>query len=221
MILYHPTDGEVFTKRIQPRPRTCFIMTKLGNSIPKEIKKIKSNLKKYLNSMDIKVIDANSIITGRDFLVKIWEMLVSVPLGIAIITKNLSPITMANIFYEIGILQTLGKETLIVKSKDSKIPSDFVRTEYIEYKKYSRGFKRELNKYLKTFFKQANYYDTLGSELEKNPLIAIDYLKRAYLRDGNSDIKDKVDHKINNFFSPGSFDSGTQEIIKELLRLKP
>jgi len=201
MILYHPTEGDIYMRKVEIRPKTCFLMTKLGSSVPTQVSRIRKTLKKYLDPEGIEIIDANSVRTGRDFLIKIWEMIVSVPLGIAIITEELSSQTMANIFFEIGILQTLGKETLIVKSKDCEIPSDFVRTEYIEY---GRKFKGEIKKYLNTLYNQADHYDTFGSQLDNNPIVAIDYLRRAYLITSDKNIKQKLDMKISQFLT--SFD---------------
>ena len=41
------------------------------------------------------------------------------------------PSTQMNIYYKLGVAQALGKETLVVKSPGAKLPSDFVRTEYV------------------------------------------------------------------------------------------
>lgn len=182
MILYDPVQGDVLSKHIKYRPQTCFIMTQLGTPIPNEIKNIRRTLEKYLKQKKLKTIDASSDIKGKDFLLKIWEMILSVPVGIAIISKELTPYTLANIFYEIGLLQAYGKETLIIKTKDSFVPSDFVRTEYIEY---DRNFKKKINKFLDWLDEQSEYYANTSILLEGNPLLSIDYLRRAFLISGN------------------------------------
>ncbi len=152
MILYDPVQGDVITRQIKYRPQTCFIMTQLGTPVPKDIKNIRKTLEKYLGINKLKTIDANSHIKGKDFLHKIWEMILSVPIGIAIISKELTPYTLANIFYEIGLLQAYGKETLIIKTKDSYVPSDFIRTEYIEY---DRNFRKKIKAKLEIGKKQS------------------------------------------------------------------
>lgn len=202
MLLYHPLDGDIYAKKIEYKPRTCFVMTKIGRPIPREIKNIRITLKKYLKIGGIKEIDADSSITGRDFLVKIWESIISVPLGIAIISSELSTETLENIFYEIGLFQALGKETLIIKTENSTIPSDFKRTEYIEY---GSDFKTRINKYIKTFFQQADHYHTVADQLGSDPLIAIDYLKRAYLIDKKRHHKKEareIFNKSRKLFNP-------------------
>lgn len=202
MPLYHLLEGDVYTKEIKYRARTCFVMTQIGKPIPKEVKKIRTTLSKYLKKVTIKEIDADSDITGRDFLIKIWDNIISVPLGIAVITEELSQRTLENIFYEIGLFQALGKETLIIKTKETSVPSDFVRTEYIEY---GRDFKIRINKYVNTFFEQANFYHTMADQLGSDPLIAIDYLKRAYLIDKKRHHKKEareIFNKSRKLFNP-------------------
>jgi hypothetical protein len=183
MIFYRPIDGDPHMGRIEYRPRTCFVMTKLGHSVPREVNRIRSNLTKILIDYNISLIDANDVRTGRDFLLKIWHIILGVPLGIAIITEGMSRKTLSNIFYEIGLMQAYGKETLVIKTANTEIPSDFVRTEYIDF---AAGFKREIKKYLDKFFNWASDYEFMSELVEKNPLLAIDYLRRAWLITGES-----------------------------------
>lgn len=195
MILYRPTDSDITHARINYRPRTCFIMTQLGKPIPKEIIDIRKNLTALIAKYDIKEIDAGSKVTGRDFLLKIWEMIISVPLGIAIIHENMTAQTLSNIFYEIGMLQAYGKETLVIKTKKSKVPSDFIRTEYIEY---SEDFNRKINSFLDYFFEMPIFFETASEQVEKNPLLTIDYLRRAFLITGNEEYRLKAKEVFKN-----------------------
>jgi len=164
-------------------------MTKLGRPIPKEVNKIRSNLTKIITDSGINLIDANDVVTGKDFLLKIWHIILGVPLGIAIITNEMSHKTIANIFYEIGLMEAYGKETLVIKTEDIEMPSDFVRTGYIEY---GRGFKKNITRYLKRFLTLHSNYGLMSKQLEKNPLLAIDYLKRAWLISGENAYRQKA-----------------------------
>lgn len=189
MIFYNLTDGNAQQTKIKYRPRTCFIMTQLGKPVPPAVTRIRKRLKKYLADNSIKEIDAGSIITGKDFLNKIGGLVLSVPLGIAIIDDTMSPNTRCNVFYEIGLMHAMGKETVVIKTEQSEVPSDFIRTEYI---KFDSEFGRNINKYFKTFLDLPNYYETIADQLDRNPLLAIDYLRRAYLISGNSNLKNKA-----------------------------
>jgi hypothetical protein len=189
MIFYSPTDGDVHTGRIEYRPRTCFLMTKLGRNVPDIVTAARTSLTELMAAYGIVVMDADAVVTGRDYLTKIWRMLLSVPLGIAIIYKGMPQGTLANIFYEIGLMQAYGKETLLIKESGTKVPSDFVRTEYVVF---DADFTTHLKKFLDTFFEQAEHYDTMAEQLETNPLLAIDYLRRSFLISGNESCREKA-----------------------------
>jgi len=169
-------------------------MTKLGHPIPEEVNRIRSWLDRLLNGRNISIIDANDVTTGKDFLLKIWHILLGVPLGIAIITNDMSHQTFANIFYEIGLMQAYGKETLVIKTEDTEVPSDFVRTEYIEFKD---DFEDKLENYLESFFNWASHCEFMSEVVENNPLLAIDYLKRAWLISGEDIYKQKAKEIYN------------------------
>lgn len=210
MIFYRPTEGDAFTAKIDYRPRTCFLMTQLGQPIPYAIQEVRNTLSDILSKHNIVLIDANSVVTGKDFLIKIWRLLLGVPLGVAIIHKDMSAQTFANIFYEIGLLQAYGKENLVIKTKDTPVPSDFVRTEYIEF---NRGFKERLGKFIKSFFEQAAYYSSMADQLDNNPLLAIDYLKRAYLISGQK----KLRQKAKKIFKDASIVGRSKDSVEMLL----
>ena len=69
------------------------------------------------------------------------------------------------------------------------MPSDFTRTEYIDF---AAGFKKEVKKYFNTLFKLVKHYNKMSDLVEKNPLLAIDYLKRAWLISGENAYREKV-----------------------------
>ena len=166
-------------------------MTQLGRPIPPEVLRIRTALTRHLRERNIRPIDAESVITGRDVLMKIWEMIVSCPLGIAIVTEGLPAETIANVFFEIGLLQALGKETLVIRTPLAVLPTDFVRTEYIEY---GRGFAARIRRFLDQLDDQANNYEIMADELERNPALAIDYLTRAYLIGGKRTLLRRARH---------------------------
>lgn len=174
-------------------------MTKLGKPLPAGIQRMRRTFEKYAKQNKIKIIDANSVTTGKDFLLKIYDLAASVPLGVAIISEELPIPTMCNIYYEIGLLQALGKETLVIKSKSCPIPSDFVRTEYIEY---GRTAGRKIDSFFSTYFELADYYAQMAEELKQNPALAIDYFRRAFLISGKKTYRNAA----KNVFKNNEFD---------------
>lgn len=181
-------------------------MTRLGVPIPTEVKKIHIDIAKVCQEARYKVIDAAKVTTGRDFLLKIWREVASTPISIGICHEAIPPKTQLNIYYEIGVAQALGKETILIKSPGFEIPSDFIRTEYIEY---GRLFKQKFGEYLSSLSAQANYYETIADQLDKDPILAIDYLKRAFLITGNPKLRKKARALLA---SPGLIDRAKNSV---------
>jgi len=46
--------------------------------------------------------------------------------------------------------------------------------------------------YLESFFERAGYYEQMAGLLEQNPLLAIDYLRRAFLISGRTDCSERA-----------------------------
>lgn len=189
MIIYNPLDGDAFTTSIPSNPRHCFLMTRLGQPIPKAVNQIRQIVTDVCSDFDYSVIDASSRVTGRDFLLKIWKLIVSAPLSIGICHEEIPESTQANIYYEIGVAQALGKETLLIKSPRVNIPSDFIRTEYVEY---NDEFSKTLTAFIKSLQEQADHYEIVADQLDRNPILAIDYLKRAFLISGDERLRKKA-----------------------------
>jgi hypothetical protein len=186
MIYYRPTDGDPHSVPIGYRPKTCFLMTQLGDPVPGEVTTIRKALQTSFEAVDFECIDAESFVTGRDFLLKIWELIVSVPVGVAIIHQDMKPTTIANIFYEMGLMQAYGKETLVVKTRDATVPSDFIRTEYIEH---VDGFSKKIGRFVDSLAHRAEYYLLMADQVENNPLLALDFMRRSFLLTGEAALR--------------------------------
>jgi hypothetical protein len=195
MIIYSPTDGDALTTSVKSAPRHCFLMTRLGKPVPQMVVDIGQAVKKCCSDANFTVIDAGAKVTGRDFLLKIWKMIASAPLAVGVVHENIPAKTQANIFYELGVAQALGKETLIIKSPKSEIPSDFIRTEYITY---DSEFPSRFCQYLDGLKDQAEHYELVSDQLDRNPILALDYLKRAYLITGDPALKNKAKLLVEN-----------------------
>jgi len=195
MILYSPIDGDALTSHLVYKPRHCFLITRLGQPIPKEVAEMRSAITEICQKRDFTVVDASTDITGRDYLLKIWKAIAASPLAVGIYHEKIPKKTDANIFYELGVAQALGKETVIVKSPGAAVPSDFVRTEYI---KFDNGFDVHFATYLDQLMEQAEHYEMMSDQLENNPVLSIDYLKRAFLISGEERLREKVHQLLSD-----------------------
>jgi hypothetical protein len=189
MIYYQPTTGDPHTAGIASRPRHCFLMTQLGGHIHPELQAMRGLVETVLGRHGFTVIDAESQTTGRDFLMKIWALVLGVPMGVALIHESMKPRTLSNIFYELGLMHAYGKETLVLKSAAAEIPSDFVRTEYIAMDGRAQS---RLDQFMNDVEARPEYYATMADQLESNPLLSIDYLRRAYLVCGEERYRDRA-----------------------------
>jgi hypothetical protein len=198
MNFYNPNSGEVDTGPVAYRANTCFLLTQIGGAPTNEVEQIQQAILSALKSRNIKLTDATSEVTGKDFLLKIWKMIYSVPLVVAVVQRDMPALTRLNIFYELGVAQAMGKETVVVVGKDTEVPSDLVRTEYIAF---DREFKAKFRKFLKGYLDLSGYYESIADQLDRNPVLAIDYLRRAYLISGERGINQKAQHivKEENF----------------------
>ena len=120
---------------------------------------------------------------------KIWKLIASTPLSVGICHEDIPTATQMNIYYELGVAQALGKETLLVKSPGAKVPSDFIRTEYVEF---DNEFDANFTMYLESLWAQADHYETVADQLDRNPVLALDYLKRAFLISGDERLREKA-----------------------------
>jgi hypothetical protein len=189
MIRYSPLDSDPRTAPLVYLPKTCFLMLQLKKPIPDEQAEIRRRLSAFLKVREYSEIDADSSMTGRDFLAKIWGMIQQVPIGIALVTSKTSPRTLANIFYEIGLLQACGKETIVIKSPKAKLPTDFVRSEYLPF---GDEFEERLGKYFDFIASLCAHFELMADQLENDPLLAIDYLRRAFLISGDTSYRTKA-----------------------------
>jgi hypothetical protein len=189
MIIYSPLDGDAITHNVKSMPRHCFLMTRLGKVIPPGVNEIRVAVNRVCDDFGYSVIDATTRITGRDFLNKIWRQIASAPLAVGVVHEDIPETSQANIYYELGVAQALGKETLLIKSVGSKVPSDFIRTEYISF---DENFSENFTNYLETLIEQATHYETMADLLDRDPILAIDYLKRAFLITGDVRLRNKA-----------------------------
>ncbi len=189
MILYNPHDGDAIVTATRSSPKHCFLMTRLGDDIPEQVRDMRVAITKHCKAAGFTVIDAGARVTGRDFLLKIWGLIAASPLSVGLLHPKIPAKTQANIYYELGVAQALGKETLLVKAPKSRVPSDFIRTEYVNYDQH---FDERFSAFMKSLPEQADHYETVADQLDRNPVLALDYLRRAYLITGETRLHERA-----------------------------
>ena len=117
--------------------------------------------------------------------------------GTAIFSEYTPASTLANIFFEVALCNLLGKPVIIVKTKDAKAPSDFVRTEWVTYTTGKGAqLKKEFAGSVDAIIELAKYYDTLGDiamEAEEIDLeLAYERYKQSMLITNSTASKRKI-----------------------------
>ena len=188
-------------------------MTQLGSNVCEHVKRIRKVVSRRLRKHNIDELDAETITTGGDYLTKIWKLIFSCPVGIAIISENLSLRTIGNIFYELGLMNSYGKETIVIKTPNVEIPSDLKRTEYIVAE---NRYSRRIDSFLKNLMDRSEYYETVANQLEAgDPVQAIDYLRRAYLITGEERLKREAERIFNS--RGGEIDRQSEFFVRDFI----
>lgn len=121
-----------------------------------------------------------------DFLSKIIHLIRGCGFGIAIFSDATPPKTLANIFFEVGYCLALGKPTHLILAGENAAPSDFVRTEWIQFDPTNED---ALRKSLRSAFSDLEKYGRYLEDLalaaedaeEPDPELAFERFKRAFL----------------------------------------
>ncbi len=79
------------------------------------------------------VLTAAAIRGTTDYLTKIIDLIRGCGFGVAIYDDTTPAKTMGNIFFEVGVCGVLGKPVQLIVAGKNPTPSDFVRTEWIEF----------------------------------------------------------------------------------------
>jgi hypothetical protein len=90
----------------------------------------------------------------------------------------------------------LAKRLVVIKSPKAKVPSNFIRTKYIEF---DESFQENFANYLDATIGQAEHYEIVADQLDRNLILAVDYLRRAFLITGDKRLRAKAVIKSAGF----------------------
>jgi hypothetical protein len=106
--------------------------------------------------------DSDASTGGKDFLERILGLIRGTGFTVAIFSHDTRATAMANIMLELGFAAMCGKPFVIIKSKEAAAPSDFTRTDWIDYDpKDEPRFRHKLTQALDTLRELAAYEETL------------------------------------------------------------
>lgn len=112
---------------------------------------------------NFEVVTASDVRGTGDYLHKILSLIRGCGFSVAVFSDRTPPKTLANIFFEVGMAGVLGKPIQLVLTGDNPAPSDFVRSEWISYKRGDEAALRvALGESLGRIDELAGYYRDIG-----------------------------------------------------------
>jgi hypothetical protein len=106
--------------------------------------------------------DADASTGGKDFLERILGLIRGTGFTVAIFSHDTRATAIANITLELGFAAMCGKPLIIVKSTEAPAPSDFNRTDWLDYDAKDEGrFRLKIRQALDTIAEIAVFEDTL------------------------------------------------------------
>ena len=142
--------------------------------------------------------DAAASTGGNDFLSRILGLIRGTGFTIAIFSHETRANAMANITLELGFAALCGKPLIITKSKEAKAPSDFVRTDWIDYDASDETkFRGKFQQALDTIQEVADYEDSiLEVSMKANSIdcaVAFERANKAFLLTSDSRFLDTAE----------------------------
>jgi hypothetical protein len=201
-LIFSPLSDDVLEGPFKPMPRSAFIMLHSGKKVSEVEAKMDKIVGECLQVLKHRVVKATSLSGTKDYLEKIIQIIRGCGFGIAIFSEFTPASTLANIFFEVGVCIILGKPVILVKSAESKAPSDFVRTEWVAYQGgNTKKLKSDLRSSIRSVVKHAEYYKDLGDLAmeagEGDIELAFERYKQAILISGSKTVRQKIKNLLD------------------------
>ncbi len=219
-LVFSPLSEDVLAS--PPRrlhPGHAFVMRQIGNP-PAVDECMVEIVLEVLALKRIPTKDADASTGGKDFLERILGLIRGTGFTIAIFSHDTRATAMANITLELSFAAMCGKPLIIVKSKEAAAPSDFTRTDWIDYDlKDEARFRKKLGQALDTISDLAVFEDmlldvALGAR-SIDCAIAFERANKAFLLTREDRFLDKAEEIKRRLDGVGNI-----EAIADLERLK-
>jgi hypothetical protein len=130
------------TRNFKIDPSFCFVLMPFVDEFYEIYEKVISVAAK---NVGLRCMHAGEIFDNREIVEDIWESICTAQIIVADVTYR-NP----NVFYELGICHTLGKEVIIVTQNKNDVPFDIRHRRYIEYSVSAlNSFRNNLEKTIK------------------------------------------------------------------------
>lgn len=113
------------TRNFEPDRTLCFVLMPFADQF---FLNYEEAIRPALESAGLRGVHAGEIFGTREIMEDIWESICTARVVVADVTgRN------ANVFYELGIAHTLGKECVVLTQSPQDVPFDITSRRYIQY----------------------------------------------------------------------------------------
>jgi hypothetical protein len=209
-LVFSPLSEDILS--VSPKrlfPGHAFVMRQIGNPPPTDAR-MAQIVAEVFAERGVPTKDADASTGGPDFLERILGLIRATGFTVAIFSHETRPNAMANITLELGFAAMCGKPYIIAKSKLAAAPSDFTRTDWVDYDEHQS---------LDTIDDAGPFaewtLDTALSVRSVDCAYALERAIKAFLLTGDERVLDKVEEVRQKL--DGSGDNGS---IADLDRLR-
>lgn len=219
-LVFSPLSEDILSS--PPRrlyPGHAFVMRQIGTP-PLVDERMAAIVQEVFAERGIPTKDADASTGGGDFLERILGLIRATGFTVAIFSHETRANAMANITLELGFAAMCGKPLVIVKSKEAKAPSDFTRTDWIEYDPDGEPrFRKKLHQALDTIDEAGAFQDLLldmaMTAKAMDCAVALERASKAFLLTSDPALIDKAEEIVARIEGAGANDS-----IADLERLR-
>ena len=219
-LVFSPLSEDILSN--PPRrlfPGHAFVMRQIGEP-PAIDERMATIVSEVFSARGVPTKDADASTGGGDFLERILGLIRATGFTVAIFSHETRANAMANITLELGFAAMCGKPLIIVKSKEAKAPSDFTRTDWIEYDEPGEArFRRKLDQALDTIEEVGAFeqflLDTAMDARSMDCAIALERASKAFLLTSDERMIEKAE-RIGERLD----DAGANDSIADLERLR-
>lgn len=219
-LVFSPLSEDILSN--PPRrlfPGHAFVMRQIGQP-PAIDRRMAEIVEEVFVARGVRTKDADASTGGGDFLERILGLIRATGFTVAIFSHETRANAMANITLELGFAAMCGKPLIIVKSKEAKAPSDFTRTDWIEFEEADEArFRTKLNQAIDTIEEVGAFEDfLLDTAMDAKSIdcaIALERASKAFLLTNDQRMIDKAE-RIGERLA----EAGANDTIADLERLR-
>jgi hypothetical protein len=195
-LIFSPLSEDILSGAFIPFPKSAFLMMQDNEGTPPLDSEMERIARTEFHDLGLDLRKASEEAGTKDFLEKILALIRGSGFGVAIFSEFTDPRSLANIFFEIGICNMLGKPVILLKSKDARVPSDFTRTEWISYNHDADELGNHIRRHVDKLERSAGYYQELGdiAAEARSPDwdLAFERYKQSFLILGSDETRSKM-----------------------------